>query len=166
MKKSLVLTALLLMGLMLIVGCAEEPVTIDHVHTDGDDHGHEHGEEPYEWSGIFVFTEETYTMEFQESADSSVEIVIMPDAGDRGFSDHIAYHIWEEDMLPVAAGGSFEVPTEQGYILSLNPDATDFTFTVSEAGEYLVYMEHMPHEFDLKFYDSSGQEMVPVDPVE
>jgi hypothetical protein len=141
-------------------------VIVGHYHEDGHDHDHDHGEEPYEWSGIFAFEPGTYTMHFEESGDPSIEVVFMLESGDRDHDDHMAYHIWEHEMDPVDAGGSFEAEVNHGYLLTLNPDHTDFTFTITEAGDYLVYMEHFPSEFDLKILDSGGEEVVPTDIVE
>ena len=141
-------------------------VIVGHDHGDGHSHDHDHGEEPYEWSGVFAFEAGTYTMHFEESGDPSIEVVFMLGSGDRDHDDHMAYHIWEHEMKPVEAGGSFEVEVNHVYLLALNPDHTDITFTITEAGDYLVYMEHFPWEFDLKILNSDGEEIVPTDIVE
>lgn len=141
-------------------------VIVAHEHGHGHDHDHDHGEEPYEWSGVFAFDPGTYNMLFEESGDPSIEVVFMSDAGDRDHSDHMAYHIWEEEKKPVDAGDSLEVELGQGYMFTLNPDQTEFTLAIAEAGDYLVYMEHFPSEFNLKITDDSGEEVVPTDIVE
>ncbi len=141
-------------------------VIVGHTHNHGHAHDHDHGEEPYEWSGLFAFAVGTYTMVFEESGDPSIELVFMSDAGDRDHSDHIAYHILEEEIKTVNPGDSFEAEVNHAYMLILNPDQTEFTFTVAEAGDYLIYMEHFPREFNLRFFDGSGEEIVPTDIVE
>ncbi len=141
-------------------------VVVGHDHSHDHDHDHDHGEEPYEWSGVFAFETGTYTMHFGESGDPSIEVVFMLDSGDRDHDDHMAYHIWENEMDPVDAGGSFEVEVDHGYILTLNPESTDISFIIAEDGDYLLYLEHMPWEFDLKIYDVNGLEIAPKDEVE
>lgn len=165
MKKSLVLFALLLVAMFLVAGCGQDAATpvesdLEHDHRDGDDHGHEHGEEPYEWNGVFTFAEGSYVMHFQESGDPSIDVVFLLDEGDRDGSDHMAYHIMETELEAVPAGGEFEAESEYGYRLLLNPDETITTFTISEAGDYLLYLEHFPEEFDLVFRDAAGNELV------
>lgn len=163
MKRSLLLLGLFLAVLLLFAGCAQESATDEgdfhHDHGDGDDHGHEHGEEPYEWSGVYSFNEGTYIMHFRESGDPSVAVAFLFNEGDRDGSDHLAYHIMEVELEEVVAGGEFEAYSEFGYNLLLNPDGTEITFTISEAGDYLLYMEHLPEEFDLVITDSSGAEL-------
>lgn len=141
-------------------------VFVGHDHGDGHDHDHDHGEEPYEWSGVFAFQFGTYTMLFEESGDPSIEVVFMLESGDREHDDHKAFHIWEDEMHSVDAGDIFEVEVDHGYVLTLNPDQTEFTFTIAEAGDYLVYKEHSPAEFNLKVLDSRGEEVIPTDIVE
>jgi hypothetical protein len=170
MKKCMVLLGLMLVVLLIVGGCAQEaaePVEeqeqdaggYDHDHNEGE-HDHEHGEEPYEWSGLFSFGEGEYIMEFQESGDPSMGLVFILAEGSRDDSDHMAYHIFEAEMEIVPADGSFEAAPDYGYQLMLNPDVTTITFSVSEPGDYLLYMEHMPVEFDLKIYDANGEELV------
>jgi len=170
MKKVWLLTVLLLAGLLIVGGCAQEAAEpleeqeqdtggYDHDHSEGE-HDHEHGDEPYEWSGLFSFSEGEYAMEFQESGDPSMGLVFILAEGGRDDSDHMAYHIFEAEMETVPANGSFEAMPDYGYQLLLNPDATTITFSVSEPGDYLLYMEHMPVEFDLKIYDANGEELI------
>lgn len=92
-----------------------------------------------------------------------MELVFVLAEGSRDDGDHMAYHIFEAEMETVPADGSFEAMPDYGYQLMLNPGATTITFSVSEPGDYLLYMEHMPVEFDLKIYDANGEELVAQD---
>ena len=142
------------------------PIKVVVGHDHGHDHDHDHGEDPYEWSGIFSFDEGSYIMEFKDSGDPSVEMAFMPDEGDRNHSDHMAYHVWEEEMQQLSTQDTFEVELFSGYRLELNPEGTDISFIIAEDGEYLLYLEHMPWEFNLKIYDVNGLEVAPKDEVE
>ena len=168
MKKILVLLTLLFVAMFLITGCGQDTAAPaesnhDHDHGDGDDHGHEHGDEPYEWSGVFTFAEGSYVMHFQESGDPSIAVVFLLDEGDRAGSDHMAYHIMEAELEAVPADGEFEALSEYGYNLMLNHDETITTFVIPEAGDYLLYLEHFPEEFDLVIKDAAGNEMAATD---
>ena len=105
-------------------------------------------------------------MDFQESGDPSMGVVFLLDSGDRDYSDHMAYHIFEYELEEVSAGGSFEVVPEFGYNLILKPQGTTVSFVITEAGDYLVYTEHVPDEFDLVIIDQGGLELEPRDAVE
>ncbi len=142
------------------------PVKVIVAHNHAHDHDHDHGEEPYEWSGIFSFDEGSYIMDFKESEDPTVEMVFMPDEGDRDHSNHLAYHVWEEEMQQLSAQDTFEVELYSGYRLELNPEGTDVSFIIAEDGKYLLYLEHMPWEFDLTIHDVNGLEIVPENEIE
>ncbi len=131
-----------------------------------DDYECEHDELPYEWSGEFYFEPGSYTFEFGESDDPSCAVAFMIVDADMDDIAHMAIYVMEAHMDTVAPGGSFKAEPEYGYILDLNPDGTTFTFEIEEEGEYALFTEHFPHEFDLRVVDSEGNELLPENPVE
>lgn len=159
MKKHLVFLSLLLVVLLMVVGCNQESASVPHDH----DHGHEHGDGLYEWSGAFTFEKGTYTMHFKESGDPSITVAFLFNEGEREDSDHHAYHILEAELEEVAANGKFEALPDFGYNLTLDPEETVTSFVITEPGEYLVYTEHFPEEFDLVIADDSGSALSPKD---
>lgn len=147
MKKYWILF-IILISLIIFSGCG------------GNSHGHEHGDVPYEWSGEYTFELATYTLEFMESGDPSCDIAFILNEGDMDDIFHHAHHIMEEeDMEQIQPGANFTALPDYGYTLVLNPDQTTITFEITEAGDYVVFLEHFPSEFDLKFLDSMGNEI-------
>ena len=171
MKKYFILSVIVI-GLLIIAGCggqdtaAPDQTPDDTPDFDHDSHDHEHGELPYEWSGEYSFEMGTYTLTFEESGDPSCDIAFLLNEGHMDDIAHLAHHIMEEYMEQVQPGESFTVVPDYGYTLVLNPDQTSFTFEITEAGDYVVFLEHFPHEFDLKVLDSGGNEAEAKNPVE
>ncbi len=176
MNKGLIFVALLMVFALFCSGCAQDtaaPVDDlvgelqeeEYEEAHGDD-GHDHGDLLFEWGGVFTFAAGTYALEFQESGDPSIGLVFLLDEGDRDYSDHLAYHIFEHELEIIPAGGSFEVVPEFGYQLTLNLDATSIFFVITEPGDYLVYMEHLPEEFGLIITAENGSEIEPRDVIE
>ncbi len=183
MYRNLMMLTVLVIGLLVVTGCAggvadqaqefdeEQVATNDEVEGTGtefeeesaDEHDCdlEHDQLPFEWSGQVSFAADTYTLEFKESDDPSMCVLFMLEEGDLERSEVYAHHIWEAEMEPVEAGEHFEALIDYGYDLQLNAGETTFTFEIAEAGEYLLFAEHMPEEFDLKIYDAEGKEVFP-----
>lgn len=127
-----------------------------------DEHGHVHGEDPYEWSGEYVLPAGRYTLEFQESPDDpSCMVAFLLKQGRQADLEHLAYHIMEEDAPQVPAGGSFQAKDQYAFDLQLNPEGTAFSIEVAEGGTYLIFTQHFAWEFAMKIYDAAGRE-VPV----
>ena len=156
----------ILMGLLIFGGCGGQDTAAPDQGLDSHGHDHEHGELPYEWSGEYTFDLGNYTLEFMESGDPSCDIAFFVNEGDMEEIAHYAHHVMEEEMETIQPGGNFTAVSDYGYTLVLNPDQTTFTFEITEAGEYVVFLEHFPHEFDLKVLDSSGNEVEAKNPVE
>lgn len=180
-RNLMMLLTVLVIGLLVVTGCAggvaeqaqeldeeqvatnneEEEIEAEEESADEHDCDLEHEQLPFEWNGQFSFVDDTYTLEFKESDDPSMCVVFMLEEGDLQRSEIYAHHIWEAEMEPVEAGEHFKALIDYGYDLQLNAGETTFTFEIAEAGEYLVFTEHMPEEFDLKIYDAEGKEVLP-----
>lgn len=157
--KKYIFPVFLLIGLLLM-GCSAADETGSHA----DDH--EHGDLPYEWSGEYTLETGTYTLQFQESGDPSCAIAFLIKEGNMDEIAHHAHHVMEAEMEVVEAGSHFTAWADYAYELTLNPDQTTITFELEEAGEYVIFLEHLPHEFDLKFLDSNGRELTASNPQE
>lgn len=151
--KRIMASLLFFLVLSMTAGCAAG--------TTEDDHGHEHGDLPYEWSGELMFEPGTYEMVFQESGDPAMDIAFVILDGSINDVEHHAHHILEADMVLVGAGDSFSALPDYGYTLGLNPDHTTFTFHIEEGGRYSLFTEHKPEEFDLAFFNEAGELLVP-----
>ncbi|RQD77168.1 MAG: hypothetical protein D5R97_02995 [Candidatus Syntrophonatronum acetioxidans] len=173
-RKSLILLAVLMIGLLVIGGCGQEaaaPVEDDHEEQeDAQEEEYEcdldHDELPFEWSGEYNFTEGTYTMEFMESHDPSCAVAFVMKEGNVEEIHYHAHHIMEAHMDKVEPTGTFNAYPDYGYILELSPEGTSFDFEIQEPGDYIVFFEHFPHEFDLRIMDNDGNEIEAQNPVE
>ncbi len=167
MKKVYLLMIVILMMGVLMAGCGGNGIDVnDGTDFAHDDHDHEHGDIPYEWSGEYTFEEGEYTLDFAESGDPSCMIAFVVNEGDMDDIAHLAHHIMEAHMDDIQPGEHFTAMADYGYNLILNPEETTFTFEMESAGEYVIFLEHFPCEFDLKILDSSSQEMEGRNPVE
>lgn len=154
------LYVLILIGCLSLGGCGGTSETGGHA----DDH--EHGDLPYEWSGEYSLEAGNYTLDFQQSGDPSCDIAFIVNDGDPGALAHHAHHVMEAHMETVQAGGHFTAKADYAYTLILNSEQTIFTFDLEESGDYIIFLEHFPHEFDLRFLDNSGRELTAVNPQE
>ncbi|WP_041720268.1 hypothetical protein [Alkaliphilus metalliredigens] len=157
-KLSILFGVALLMLVLVACGSNEEEVNT------AEDDGHEI---PYEWSGVYTFEEDTYTLKFNKNeGDESCMIAFI--SKESGITDieHHAIHIMEADMEDIAADSHFVAKDEYGYNLILNPDTSNFTIDMEKSGEYFLFVEHFPEEFDLQVLDSSGNELMAKDMVE
>lgn len=151
--KRIIVRSISLLLMLFITGCGVLGVE--------DDHGHEHGDLPYEWSGELDLAPGTYEMVFQESRDPSVNVAFVLSDGTVEDVEHHAHHILESEKEGINPEDTFYAFPDYGYTLVLNPDRTTFTFVIEEGGRYLVFTEHLPEEFDLVFYNEAGDELVP-----
>lgn len=151
---------MILAGCLLLVGCGGADQSGGHAHD------HEHGDLPYEWSGEYSLAAGSYTLEFQESGDPSCDIAFIMNDGDMDDLAHHAHHVMEAEMETVPAGGHFTAQADYAYTLTLNPDQTTITFDLEEAGDYVIFLEHFPHEFNLKLLDENGNELTATNPQE
>ncbi len=130
-----------------------------------DDVGH-HDELPFEWSGSYVFEKGTYTLllNHNEFGDESMLISFILENGNILDFDHHAAHIMDIDPdEEVDQDGSFDAVSEYSYNLALNPaGSTSFTFTITEAGRYKIFTEHVADEFDMNILHPSG-DVIPVE---
>ncbi len=174
-RKSIILLAVLMVGLLVIGGCGQEtaaPADDDHHEEHEDVHEEEyecdldHDELPFEWSGEYTFTEGTYTMEFMESHDPSCAVAFVMKEGNVEEIHYHAHHIMEAHMDKIEPLGTFSAYPDYGYVLELSSEGTKFDFEIQEPGDYIIFFEHFPHEFDLRILDNDGNEIEPQNPVE
>jgi hypothetical protein len=121
------------------------------------DHGHEHGELPYEWSAECELRPGRYTLVFSEARhDPSILVAFLGGTGEREGMDHLAQHVMEAAAEDVPAGGSLLVKDQHAYNLELDPEGATFTLEVLEAGRYVIYTEHFAWEFDMRILADDG----------
>lgn len=158
----ILMTIIVAFGLLVATGCSGDTPASNEEHA----HAHSHGDIPYEWNGQIELGIGTYSLEFQESGDEFCAIVFLKNEGDIHDIEHHAHHIMEADMDTIEADGHFKAVHEYGYNLTLNSDGTVFTFEINDADDYIIFLEHFPSEFDMKLFDSNGNELEFKNPTE
>ena len=151
MIRKFLLLSLLVSLSVGITGCSQDKA-------EEDDHHHDI---PFEWSGLYEFEDGEYIIRFNENeGDESMLISFI--RKDLNISDleHHAIHVMEASAVEVEKDGEFIAESEYTYKLELNNDTAEFRFTLEEAGEYYLFMEHMPEEFDLEILDANGNVLV------
>ncbi len=151
--KRIMASVIVLLLVLTATGCGSEPAQ--------EEHGHEHGDLPYEWSGELTLEPGAYEMVFLESGDPSMDIAFVLMDGSIEDLSHHAHHILEAETESVDGGETFQALPDYGYTLLLNPGETVFTFHIEEGGRYSLFTEHFPEEFGLQFFNEAGEQMIP-----
>jgi len=139
-------------------------------HDDHDDHGKGHGEEAFEWAGVFELSPGTYTWSFAkvdgDYADPAMKMVILK-SGDIEASEELAEELLESKNSEFKRNNDQLVAQEKAYILTFNErkESTTFNVEIKKAGKYVFFTEHMPFEFEADehfFKDVSGDDVEPI----
>lgn len=166
------LRSLLLMGLVLSLGltmlaCSPQKTDVETAQDHDEEEDHHHHDIPYEWSGIFEFEEGNYTMKFNKNeGDESILVAFISTAGSITDMEHHAAHVMEAEAIDVEKDGDFIAENEYTYKLDLNEDRTEFKFEVETPGEYYVFTEHLPEEFDMEILNEEGEVLEADNPTE
>lgn len=132
----------------------DEEKTGEHAHDQeenhdeeeaGEDEDHEAASVPWEAEMLHHLPQGEYQVHFEESGDSAMKWLVVPDdAGDpsaiarEGMADC-------EDVDP----GSTVRADGRCYNLTLNEDGTTYELAVENGGDYRVFTQHLPREFNL-----------------
>ncbi len=139
-------------------------------HDDHDDHDKGHGEEAFEWAGVFELSPGTYTWSFAkvdgDYADPAMKMVILK-SGDIEASEKLAEELLESKKSEFKHNNDQLVVQEKAYILTFNErkESTKFNVEIKKAGKYVFFTEHMPFEFEADehfFKDVSGDDIEPI----
>ena len=159
MKSILLLTLVSILGLTLVACGGDKPeepeIVAQEEQEDEDEHTHD---APFEWRGTYEFEEGEYKIKFNKNdGDAHMAMGFLKTDAQIDDFEHHAAHMMDEDsvMEDVEKDGIFEAKHEYAYELELNNETAEFTFTIAE-GEYYVFTEHFPEEFDLEIVDADG----------
>jgi G3E family GTPase len=119
-------------------------------------------EYPFEWTGVFSLQPGPYVLTLQPGPDPSLEVVVV--AIDR--ADDIALRDLAEQTVRTFAGPATDVrhgdTIEPGRTRwRIHPRATavgrtDAVLAVADVGDYALFTQHLPEEFELGLRDGSG----------
>jgi len=107
-------------------------------------------EYPFEWGGTYRLDAGSYTLELQEGPDPSMSVLLVRHDGDGNgvqAQTEFAARRFSYDALPLGPGGTLR-PGENPVELQLAPrGATLFRLEIAEPGDYVLFTEHQPVEF-------------------
>jgi G3E family GTPase len=110
--------------------------TGDHAHSHSHDHDHEHDHDHSHASLGITF------VRVSDAHAEAIEAQIEP-----------ALRAFAEAALEVPCGGTFEAGAKL-HRLDVGHDGSHFTLNVQEPGNYAVFCEHLPEEFQLRFHNA------------
>ena len=112
-----------------------------------------HGEEPFEWAGVFDLSPGNYTWSFAkvdgEYADPAMKMVIL-ESGDIEESEDYASELLASDNSVSKNSNDTLVASNKAYILNFDQrkEKTVFNIEIKKKGKYTFFTEHMPFEFE------------------
>lgn len=132
----------------------DEEKTGEHAHAQEENYdggeAHENGDRetasvPWEAELLHHLPPGEYRVHFEESGDSAMKWLVVPD--DAGNPSAIAHERMAdcEDVDP----GSTVSADGRCYNLTLNEDGTTYELAVENGGDYRVFTQHLPREFNL-----------------
>jgi G3E family GTPase len=121
-------------------------------------------EVPYEWGGVFFLQPGEHELRFAAGPDPEIGFLAMPLApsNDEGFdaAKKEAIVLFADDGEALESGASF-TPAQHFRRLQIDEEnGATFTRKVEHAGDYAVFTQHGPEEFDMQLL----QGIEPVEP--
>jgi len=138
--------------------------------TKNDVHDESHGEQPFEWAGIFELSAGTYKWSFAkvdgDYADPAMKMVMLKSDSIES-SEEIAEALLESKDSKVKRNNDELLSKEKAYLLRFDKrkDTTVFNVTIEKDGKYAFFTEHMPFEFEADEHflkDISGNDIEPI----
>jgi G3E family GTPase len=114
---------------------------------------------PFEWSGVYQLPAGSYDIRCQEGPDPSMNVALLPLCCDADTDIAKAKH---EAML-LFSGDAVNAPADQPlapgsklYTLPLDKSENSFTLDIEEPGYFILFTQHLPEEFAMKFEHAEG----------
>jgi G3E family GTPase len=116
-------------------------------------------EYPFEWGGLYSLKAGRYTLQLQPGPDPAMTMVLipMPEGEKLENLEPLLMQAVLEFSAPAASKKSADLiavgqPTE----LSLDGESLTFSIDIPHEGDYALFTEHRPEEFQAKLLDGSG----------
>ncbi|KAB3524940.1 energy-coupling factor ABC transporter permease [Alkaliphilus serpentinus] len=121
-------------------------------------HGNEGEEKSFEWHGFFHLEEGSYQLVLQEGEEETQNIVFLHHEEhheeDHHHEEELAFHAIEEPLE--ITNNTINIRDKAGYILKADGNEKVFDTIVEEEGEYLVFLQHHPEEFNMQLLTEDG----------
>jgi len=116
----------------------------------------------FEWRGRIAFEEGEYSLKFNKNdGEEMVNIGFLKEDGrDIHDLEHDAVHMMDHDSKKdhYHLGEKFHAEHFNAYEIDLEGKTGEVKFDIHE-GEYQIFFQHMPEEFDLEILDSKGEKV-------
>ncbi|MFT4111292.1 CobW family GTP-binding protein [Silvibacterium sp.] len=120
-------------------------------------------EYPFEWGGAYSLKPGRYTLQLHPGPDPTMTAVLLPSPnGHLGTFEPVLMQAVLEFSAPTTPknpGDSLLI--NQAAELSLESEPLSFTINIPKDGDYALFTEHHPEEFQAKLVDGSGAELTP-----
>ena len=116
-------------------------------------------EYPFEWSGLFEFVAGDYRLVLKPGPDPAMNLNFhtASEASENAMRDTVEQSVlvFSDDEVPLQTGAVIE-PGDQLSQINLEGDALEYVLRVPEAGNYVLFTEHHPDEFEAYVIDAQG----------
>ena len=118
-------------------------------------------EYPFEWGGVYSLKAGTHTLQLQSGPDPSMTVVLLPAPGGKLLES--LESVLMEAVLGFSAPALTRKPGEailsgQPSELSLEGSGLTYTIEIPADGNYALFTEHHPDEFQAKLTNGSGEQ--------
>ena len=116
-------------------------------------------EYPFEWGGIYSFKAGTYTLDLQPGPDPAMTVVLLPAPKDQSLES------LEPVLMDAVVGFSAQaeskkpgesIPVGHPTVLSLEGSSLVYGIEIPADGDYALFTEHHPDEFQARLRNSHG----------
>jgi G3E family GTPase len=121
-------------------------------------------EYPFEWGGAYSLRAGKYTLQLERGPDATMSAVVIPGPKDEELFtlDQVLMQAVLEFSAPaVSKTAGSSIALSQPVELSLEGESMSFSIEIPANGDYALFTEHYPEEFQAKLFDASGTELTP-----
>lgn len=141
----------------------EPAVEAEAEDTEEADAGAEHSHTlAFEWRGKVAFEDGKYTLKFNKNdGEETINIGFLNDDGrDVHDMEHDGVHMMDKDSKKEHhhLGDTFHAEHFNAYEIDLEGKTGEVTIDVHK-GEYQIFLQHMPEEFDFEILDAEGNKV-------
>jgi G3E family GTPase len=118
-------------------------------------------EYPFEWGGVYSLRAGAYELTLQDGPDPSIGIVLTPAAAGE-FSDirsaaEPILRLFAEPAVETRSGDILRPDSRHCELAATERGTKRWQVLVAEPGDYLLFTQHRPEEFDLELRDDAGE---------
>ncbi len=112
-------------------------------------------EYPFEWAGVYNFSESAHELVLQEGPDPTMKVALVPvnESTDEALEAAVepVVMVFSDDEHELSAGSTLQ-PSGQLIALNLTADELRFDVQIDRPGAYALFTEHHPDEFQAQLF--------------